>query len=130
MMRRMLNMRRSQVSRRVAKPGMIILPKTGDRSGRLCLRVDVSAAIAQPCPFGGRSYFECGSPPAANRPHAADNNARERRKPWQVSNRGMSIVGPTETQIGDAVRVTCMARADRFGLERSVRAAQWRRRQS
>ena len=49
----------SKLSRRVTKAGMIILPKTGDLFGRLGVRVDLPALIAQPRPAATRSYFDC-----------------------------------------------------------------------
>jgi hypothetical protein len=64
-------------------------PKAGDLSGRLRLRVDLSAVVLQPCPFVRHLFFDRYFAPAADRLCAAGNNARDPHKPLEVSNRGM-----------------------------------------
>src|SRR5690348_13168997 len=97
----MLNMRGSQLSRRVAKPGIDHPPpKAGDLSGRLRLRVDLSAVVLQPCPFVPHSFLieishlrQIGSAPEVTTP-------KNRRNPRKFQTAVWDLVGRTETPIG------------------------------
>jgi hypothetical protein len=96
----MLNMRGSQVSRRVAKSGTDYPPqRPGDLCGRLPIRVNLSEAIAQPLPFCGHSHLIAtadlryiGRMPQVRAP-------KNRRNPRRFHT-AVCLVGRGETLIG------------------------------
>ena len=99
-------------------------PKAGDLSGRLRLRVDLSAVVLQPCPFVRHLFFDRYFAPAADRLCAA-GNSREILLP--LSDTYFGEVAPRRFSSPDREEVLppCgkSARKNRSGSSRAVGVA-------